>query len=313
MEPTVELRDLRCFLAVTDAGSFTRAAERLHMAQPPLSRRISALEARCGVPLLRRARPLELTDAGRYLAQQARQILGRLTEVEGEVRRIGLRRRRLFAIGFVGSTLYGPLPQAIRSFRDRFPDVDISLFELTTHEQCVALEERRIDVGFGRLRLRETPELVREVLIDEPLRLAVAQDHALAGKTAVDLVDIATEPFLVYPARPRPSYADQVIALARSAGVELNVTLEANDLQAALGLVAAGMGVTLVPASVAALRREDIAFVASADERLRSPVIVSRRRTDTSPLLRTFLSLVRERAAAAATPGRRAAVPVPLL
>jgi DNA-binding transcriptional LysR family regulator len=286
----MELRDLRYFLAVAEARSFTRAAERLHMAQPPLSRRIAALEARCGVLLLRRERPLELTDAGRFLAQQARQILGRLAEVEAEVRRIGMGRRRFFAIGFVGSTLYGPLPRAIRAFRDRCPDVEIGLFELTTHEQRAALEERRIDVGFGRLRLAETPELSREILVDEPLWLAVARDHTLAGKPVVGLGEIAAEPFLLYPARPRPSYADQVLALARANGVELKVAMEANDLQAALGLVAAGVGVTLVPASVAALRREDIAFVPSEVETLRSPVIVSYRKSDTSPLLRTFLS-----------------------
>jgi DNA-binding transcriptional LysR family regulator len=168
--------------------------------------------------------------------------------------------------------------------------VEIGLFELTTHEQRAALEERRIDVGFGRLRLEETPELSREVLVDEPLWLAVPRDHTFAGKPVVGLGEIATQPFLLYPARPRPSYADQVLALARTAGVELKVTLEANDLQAALGLVAAGVGVTLVPASVAALRRQDIAFIPSGGEALRSPVIVSHRKGDTSPLLRTFLS-----------------------
>lgn len=286
----MELRDLRYFVAVAEARSFTRAAERLHMAQPPLSRRIAMLEAQCGALLLRRERPLELTDAGRFLAEQARQILGRLAEVEGEVRRIGVGRRRFFAIGFVGSTLYGPLPRAIRAFRESYPDVEIGLFELTTHEQRVALEERRIDVGFGRLHLAEAPDLAREVLVDELLWLAVAPDHVLAGKPVVALGEVATQPFLLYPARPRPSYADQVLELARSAGIELNVALEANDLQAALGLVAAGIGVTLVPASVAALRREDIAFIPSEDEALRSPVIVSHRKHDTSPLLRTFLS-----------------------
>jgi DNA-binding transcriptional LysR family regulator len=291
--PQLEIRDLRYFLAVAEARSFTRAAERLHMAQPPLSRRIATLEARCGVLLLRRERPLELTDAGRFLAEQARQILGRLGEVEREVRRIAVGRRRFFAIGFVGSTLYGPLPRAIREFRESYPDVEIGLFELTTHEQRVALEERRIDVGFGRLHIPEAPDLSREVLVDELLWLAVTPDHALAGKAVIRLGEIATEPFLLYPARPRPSYADQVLALARAAGVELNVALEANDLQAALGLVAAGVGVTLVPASVAALRREDIAFIPSQDDALRSPVIVSHRQNDTSPLLRTFLSFAR--------------------
>src|SRR6476660_5584550 len=109
----MELRDLRYFLAVAETASFTRAAERLGMAQPPLSRHIAGLEARLNCPLFRRVRPLELTEAGRFLFEQARQVLNKMEELEAATRRFASGRKQLFSIGFVGSTLYGPLPKAI--------------------------------------------------------------------------------------------------------------------------------------------------------------------------------------------------------
>lgn len=290
----VESRDLRYFAAVAETLSFTRAAERLGIAQPPLSRQIATLEARLGVLLLRRSRPLELTEAGRFLFEQARQVLQRIEEVDESTRRIGSGQRCFFGIGFVGSTLYGPLPRAIRRLRDEHPDVEIGLHELSTHQQREALQERRIDVGFGRLDVGETPGLVHEMLFDEPLRLACASGHCLAKRDGVSLAEVATEPFVLYPARPRPSYADQVLGIFRTAGLKARVVLEANDLQTALGLVATGVGVTLVPASVASLRREDISFRSLNAEEAHSPVILSYRGDGLSALLRRFLVIVRE-------------------
>jgi DNA-binding transcriptional LysR family regulator len=289
----MELRDLRYFLAVAETASFTRAAERLGKAQPPLSRHIAGLEARLKCPLFRRVRPLELTEAGRFLFEQARQVINKMEELEAATRRFASGRKQLFSIGFVGSTLYGPLPKAIRRFRDALPDVEIGLSELTTHEQRDALIERRIDVGFGRVDVGETPGLRRETLLAETLCLACAADHALAKERAAALVQIAAEPFVLYPGRPRPSYADQVIAIFREVAFEIKIALEVNDLQTALGLIAAGVGVTLVPASVAMLHREDIAFVPLRDSQAQSPIIVSYRENDQSYAMRLFLKLAR--------------------
>lgn len=289
----VDSRDLRYFAAVAETLSFTRAAERLGIAQPPLSRQIAALEARLGVLLLRRSRPLELTEAGRFLFEQARQVLLRIEEIDESTRRIGSGQRGFFGIGFVGSTLYGPLPRAIRCLRDEHPDVEIGLHELTTSQQREALQARRIDVGFGRINVGETPGLVHETLFDEPLRLACAYGHVLAIGGSVSLAQVATQPFVLYPARPRPSYADQVLNIFHTAGLKASVVLEANDLQTALGLVATGVGVTLVPASVSSLRRDDISFVSLDAVEAHSPVILSYRRDDLSALLRRFLIIAR--------------------
>lgn len=290
----MELRQLRYFATVAAERSFTRAAERLNMAQPPLSRQIQQLEDEVGVALIRRGvRPLELTEAGRFLFDQAQQLLAKVAEIKAGARRIGDDRKRFFAIGFVGSTLYGPLPMAIRRFRDAFPDVEISLGEFTTHQQFEELKRRRIDIGFGRLATAADPAITRETLVEERLSLAVSRDHPWADQATVWLRDLAPLPFILYPGRPRPSFADQVLAVLEQAGIKPRIVQEAHDIQTAIGLVAAGIGVTLVPASVARLRGEDVTYVPLGDEGLRTPIMISYRADDRSDLLRRFLDLVR--------------------
>lgn len=290
----MELRQLRYFATVAAERSFTRAAERLHMAQPPLSRQIQQLEDEIGVLLIRRGiRPLELTDAGRFLFDQSQQLLAKVAEIKAGTRRVGDARKRFFAIGFVGSTLYGPLPMAIRRFRDVCPEVEVGLSELTTHQQIEELRSRRIDVGFGRLAVADDPAIARETLVEEHLALAVGRDHPWAQAEVLWLRELAGQPFILYPSRPRPSFADQMLAIFRQADLVPMVVQEAHDVQTAVGLVAAGIGVTLVPASVARLRGEDVVYVPMGDEDLRSPVIVSYRADDRSDLLRKFIAFAR--------------------
>lgn len=290
----MELRQLRYFAMVATERSFTRAAERLHMAQPPLSRQIQQLEDEIGVVLIRRGiRPLELTEAGRFLFDQAQQLLAKVGEIKAGARRIGDTRKQFFAIGFVGSTLYGPLPMAIRRFREACPEVEISLSELTTHQQIEELKSRRIDIGFGRLVTAEDPAIARETLVEEPLALAMGRDHPWALDKVAWLKDLAGQPFILYPGRPRPSFADQVLAIFKRAGLAPPIVQEAHDIQTAIGLVAAGIGVTLVPASVARLRGEDVVYVPMGDADLRTPVFISYRNDDRSDLLRRFIAFAR--------------------
>ncbi len=287
----MDLRDLRCFVAVAEERSFTRAAARLGMAQPPLSRRIQTLEEAIGAALIRRERPLALTDAGRFLLEQAQALLARADDLPAAVRRMDEGRRRLFGIGFVGSTLYGPLPRAIKRFREHEPNVEVSLVELSTHQQREALRVGRIDVGFGRLDLGDDAEVMRRVLVWERLVCATARTHSFAARTEISLREVADEPFLLYPGRPRPSFADQVLAIFHAAGLSPRVVLEANEVQTAVGLAAAGVGVTLVPQSVQRLRGEELAYTPVSEETARSPLIVSHRTEDRSTLLRRFLEL----------------------
>ena len=152
MQRTVllDLRLLRYFVAVATEGSFSRAAEKLNMAQPPLSRQIQQLEDELGVRLLNRARPITLTEPGRYLFEQARQMLARADEIRAMTKKIGTGKVTQFSIGFVASTLYDSLPELIRRFRLASPGVEVMLTELTTLEQVAALKDGRVDIGFGR-------------------------------------------------------------------------------------------------------------------------------------------------------------------
>src|SRR5690606_25441335 len=179
----MELRQLRYFAAVARERNFTRAAERLHIAQPPLSRQIRLLEEELGVTLISRAtRPLRLTDAGRLFHEQALQILGRMEQMKTATRRVGRQERSVLSIGFVSSTLYGGLPMLIRKLRQHDPELDIQLLEMMSVQQLEALRTGRIDVGFGRLRLND-PGIERVVLREERLALAIMPGTPLADST----------------------------------------------------------------------------------------------------------------------------------
>ncbi|MGQ3344621.1 LysR family transcriptional regulator [Bosea sp. (in: a-proteobacteria)] len=290
----MELRHLRYFTTVAAEGSFSRASEKLNIAQPPLSRQIQQLEEELGVRLLDRGRPITLTEPGRYLFEQARQILQRVEDTKAMTRRIAKGMVLQFNIGFVASTLYDALPELIRRFRIAVPGVEVQLLEMTTMEQVAALKDGRIDVGLGRLRF-EDESLVRKVVREERLWLAVPVDHPLARTVEkLRLRDTAGEPLIIYPKSPRPSYADQVLDFYREAGVQPQIGMEARELQTALGLVASGGGICVVPASVRRLGRDDVRFIELDEPHMTTPIIMSYRRADTSRLLAQLIALVRD-------------------
>ena len=282
-------------MAVARERNFTRAAKGLRIAQPPLSRQIQQLEEDLGVVLIERgSRPVRLTDAGRLLYEQAVQVLERIEEIRAMTRRIHEAEQPRFSIGFVASTLYGYLPEVIRRYRAARPAVEITLLELTTMEQIAALKEGRIDVGFGRIPF-DDDAIERTLLRNEKLSAALPRTHALAARTGrLRLDELAGDPLVVYPKAPRPSYADQVLALFRERGLKPPVVHEVRELQTALGLVAAEAGVCLVPASVERLRRDNIAYRPLGEEGAVSPIIMSTRKGDRSPEIGRVLRLVKE-------------------
>lgn len=288
----IDLRLLRYFVAVAEEGSFNRAAERLHIAQPPLSRAIQQLEAQVGAALLDRAsRPLRLTDVGRLLHAQATQMIARMQDVEAMVKAAAASRRRRLVIGFVASTIYARLPELIRAFRKAAENVELVLVENGTLEQIAALKEGRIDLGFGRIRF-DDPAVRRIVLRDEKLIAAFPIDHPLAaGEGPVSLRDLADEPQIIYPRAPRPSYADQVMSLFRDHAIEPRVVHEARELQIAVGLVAAQEGMAIIPDSVRRARSHDVAF-RDLVEPATSPIIMSHRLGDSSPELALMASII---------------------
>lgn len=298
----MELRHLRYFQTVAREGSFTRAAALLHIAQPPLSRQIRQLEEELGVTLIERgSRCLKLTEAGRFFHEQSLQLTARLDEIVAGTRRLGAQAARWFSIGFVPSTLYGFVPELIRYLRQADAQVEVGLSEMTTLPQIEALKSGRIDLGIGRIPF-DDPAIERRVLMEEPLVAALPPSHPLAGRKRLTVAELAAQPFVLYPARPRPNYADHVLGLFRAAGHQPTVIQEANELQTALGLVVAGLGLTLVPASVQRSNRADIVCLPVDAPAFTSPVILSWRRGDSSPFLAQAIAAAERLARQAAAP-----------
>lgn len=288
----MDIRQLRYFLMVAAERNFSRAAARLNMAQPPLSRQIRELEREVGAQLFdREARPLALTDTGRLFHEHAVHVTRRMEELRSAMRAFVTSNRPRFVVGFVPSVLYARLPDVIRGFRGAAPDVDLRLVEMTSIEQIAALKEGRIDVGFGRVRF-EDPAIEREVLREETLVAALPIGHRLlAGERPIDLADLADEAVIVYPREPRPSFADQVVSLLTDHGVAPATVHEVKELQTALGLVAAEDGICIVPTSVSMMGRRDVVF-RELFQGSASPIILSQRRQDESPHLAVLTRVI---------------------
>jgi len=290
----MELRQLRYFDAIATERNFTRAAERLGISQPPLSRQIRELEEELGVVLFDRgSRPVKLTEAGRVFHQQAAQILAAAEQLRKTMGRLGEIPERRFVIGVVGSIMHGAMPGIIRRFRAGAPDVEVELVELTTMDQIAALKAGRIEAGLGRIRIAD-PAIRREVLHQEPLVVALPASSPMASGGSVSLRDLSDGTLLVYPSQPRPSYADQVLSLVRDCGITPASVIEVREVQTALGLVAAEVGYTIVPISMQHFQSDNIVYRPMREENAVSPIILSQRIADESQLSIRFRQVARE-------------------
>lgn len=290
----MDLRQLRYFVGVARERNFTRAAQQLNIAQPPLSRQIQALEDELGVALLiRNSRPVRLTEAGRLFYEQALQVLGRVDQMRAATRRVGLNQNSVLSIGFVASTLYGGLPSLVRKLRHRAPDIEIQVLEMMSIQQIPALKEGRIDIGFGRLHHSDSG-VVEIVLREERLTVAIPRDTPLAQDSApLPIGALTGQKLIVYPKEPRPGYADQVLNLLHGHDVRPAEVQEVREIQTALGLVAAETGLCVIPSSARQMR-SDVHYRLLEGERATSPVILYHRVGDTSPYIDLVKELIKE-------------------
>jgi DNA-binding transcriptional LysR family regulator len=298
MENMLDFRRLYYFVVVAEELHFTRAAERLHIAQPPLSYQIQQLERELGVQLFKRTRHhVQLTDAGQLLLDAARRIFGQVEQTVYAVRRVGQGEVGFLTIGFIPSASNNILPIVLQAFRQRFPDVQLFLKELTPDQIVRGLHDQQIDVGMLYLPLDDR-ELNTQAILREPLIAVLPATHAQAALPEVALRALADERFIV-PSRyvAVPGLFSHIMEACRQADFTPKVVEQAWLMQTIIGLVGANMGVALVPASVRNLHREGVIYKPLLDIVTEVAMGVIWRRDDELPVLQRFLQIVDEVAA----------------
>jgi DNA-binding transcriptional LysR family regulator len=294
----MELRHLRYFIAVAEERHVTRAAERLGMQQPPLSQQIRSLERELDVQLFRRRpRGVELTDAGSALLTEARAILSHIDYASAAAKRTARGEQGRIAVGFTSSAPFHPfVPRIIRTYRESFPLVALTLKEGGTMELVDDLRDERIDVAFVRTAIADRQGLLVSPLLKEAMVLALPRAHILARRTnkAVSLKALAQETFIVYRRHNGPGLYDAILSACNAAGFSPRVGQEAPRIVSTLNLVAAGLGISLVPESLQRMRMDGVVFCRlGGAEQLIAPLYLASRRSETSPVARRFLELVK--------------------
>ena len=298
MDP-IDWHSLRAFVVVAEEGHITRAAERLNTQQPSLSLRIRAFEKRLDVQLLRRKpRGVELTAAGEVLLAHARTLLELHARALDAVQRAGRGELGRLCVGTIPTGPMHPLmPASVRQFRGRYPDAAVTLEECLSDELLQRLRDERIDVAFLRSVPHDVSGLVVEILLTEPMVVALPRSHALGKRGATSQVairDLRDEPFIVFARQHGPAFYDITLAACQRAGFSPLIAQEAPRVTTALGLVAAGLGVSVMPASMQRIALEGVVFRA-IDERagLAAVLALGWRKNDQSRALANYLAVVR--------------------
>lgn len=285
-----ELRHLRYFVAVAEELSFTRAAARLHMAQPPLSQQIGQLERQIGYALLTR-RPVTLTPAGAVFLESARAILSDVSSAIEASRHAARGERGVLNVGFASTAMFRVLPRIIAAVRSRHPDVSVRFRELHSGGQLQALESGDIDVALSRECI-SGPEFVSTALVREPLVAVVPSAHPLARHRRLSLDALQDEPFVVFPRQLAPTLYDDIMRECRLAGFVPRIAQELAEWHTIVGCVATGAGVSLAPASVDAMRWRGAEYRGLRHNRVHTALFLSRRRM-LSATAATFVDVAR--------------------
>lgn len=290
----MNLNRLQCFAAVAEELHFHKAAERLHMAQPPLSRQIRVLEEELGVTLFNRStRTVALTEAGRLLYPDVRKLLLDAKAIERRVAEYRTGEAGTLRLGFVDSSSYEMMPRFLRAHRSRWPKVEYELSSMSSDEQRVALSDGLIDLGIGRATGvgRDVHSTTLQV---ERLLLAVGVGHRLTGSQSVALADIDGEPFIGFDRRISPSLHTQLSNLLAVRNIDYDPIIEATEYTTILGLVASGQGIAVVPAGVSTFRPTELRYLELSDPDATTTLLLFSRSDDRSPLVRRATELAAE-------------------
>jgi DNA-binding transcriptional LysR family regulator len=291
----MELRHFRYFVAVAEELHVTRAAARLGIAQPPLTQQIKALERELGVALFDRSRRgVTLTSAGISFLADARRILSQVSQAGVRARDAAVGRLGRLRVGFTESASFHPLvTRTFRAFQAAYPEVELSLIEQPSTELVSALAAEALDCAFVRPPFPSKRQIAFETVAEEAMVAALPADHALADRKTLRLTDLREEHFILYPRRVRPGLADAVIEACRRSGFEPNIGQEAPQLSSTINLVAAGMGVSIVPESMSQTRAQAVRYLLVSDLDVRASLGLASRAMPEEVILSNFLALLR--------------------
>ncbi|MGH8380494.1 LysR substrate-binding domain-containing protein [Pseudomonas sp.] len=295
----MELRHLRYFIAVAQELHFGRAAQHLGISQPPLSQQIQALEQELGARLFERTnRRVELSEAGRLFLEEARLVLAQVDKAADVARRAQLGELGEMKIGFTSSAPFNStIPKAIYAFRQRFPAVHLNLNEMSSQAVADALLDESIEVGLMR-PLALPDSLVATELFREPLVAVINATHTLAegSEGGLHMAALADEPFVFFPRSFGSGLYAQLLSLARQAGFSPHFAQEASEAMTIIGLVSAGLGVSVLPASFQRMRIDGVVYRTLLDDDAVTAVWLVQRRDASSAMARAFAELLTRQA-----------------
>lgn len=291
----MELRHIKYFSVLAEELNYSRAAERLCITQPPLTRQIQQLEDELGTPLfVRNSKKVELTVAGQLFREEARTILNMVSQFKERTKQLTEGKIGQLDVGIFGSAILNDIPQLLLSFRQRHPLVNITIHQQGKDEQLQALREKRITVGFNRLVPPEAGIAI-EAMFDEPLLVAVHESDSLAGQPLITLNDLIGKPLIIYPNATRNSFAQNVVALFDEAHIAPSIVQDAPDVLTSIALVSSGLGLCITPQSAERLQLPNVIYRPLWAQPM--PTIGMSclyRDDDDSPILKSFLEIVRE-------------------
>lgn len=289
----MELRHLKYFIALAEELHFGRAAKRLGMSQPPLSQQIKQLEEEIGVVLLKRTkRQVVLTTAGEVFLDEARKSIAQANHAVQAAQRAARGEIGQLSVGFVSSAVYGKVPSIFSLMRSRYPGVSLLLQDLTSEEQVEALKVNRIDVGLVRPPVVDAETLAMRVIWQEALMVALPEGNPLTRQEEIALEELAEESFIQIPRHVAPGYYDQCIRICARAGFSPKIVQEARTTPTIVSLIAGGMGISILPASLLSLQRSGVVYRPLKKPAPTTDMAVIWRPADTSPTLRSFLEII---------------------
>ncbi|RTL49435.1 MAG: LysR family transcriptional regulator [Rhodocyclaceae bacterium] len=290
----MEFRQLKYFTVLAEELNYGRAAAKLHISQPPLTRQIQQMEEELGVQLfLRTPKGVELTAAGQLFLEDAVNVMALMQRATERTQLAGSGHLGRIDVGIFGSAMLNVIPRLLLTFRNLYPNVDMALHNMNKTQQIEALREKRLTIGFNRI-IPESDDMVIERVLTERILVAVNRSHKFAYLREIPLPDIANQPLIVFPKIARPSFADDVIALCRAEGFHPNIVQEVEDVVTGVALVSSGFGISMVPESGANLKLPGVVY--RPLKKTPSPSIdlsCVYRKNDQSPILQAFLDIIR--------------------